>query len=636
MVISVQQLPTSLVEIRTLLDDTDMPDYPVTVQFEDGTTVTLRLRMILWNLILNYPWFAFNIPLTANMFKVRPATKNDVLSAVWSEQYAQLLKLGIPGIQILVRFWYVLDIVQKIIREHFGAYQQSMSMLSLARIWCTPQIQELVKPIDNVGTDAMEKILNQRSKALTKLLLSDEIPNNVLRPFQETASLKDSQSAQTLLAYGPRADLDDSICSHTVQNSAMSGLANVQDFLIETLSAKKASFFSKVMICDTQYFARVLRLHAMPLGKQYKGHCGNTQTVPIQLPEDRLDNYLDKIVFLDGQQYAITPETLDLVKGKKVMMISPTMCRHTDGVCEYCCGRASGKPWEYMPPDHIGIYSATKVGRAVSQMVLSTKHLLKTKTLMYSLTQQLKEYFVINESDIHLKESMVDKLNKCKIRIPVDFLGHLNDLEHGVQIDEQFSEIKYIDLIFPNGDVQHLVFETEHCIPYFASTFLKHLNKVSSRIEVTEDEEYVIPLAGFGSGKPLMRFTVINDDMIAFTELVERMLKNNIHNYTTITSALQDFAKILYSKTSINIFFVELLLKSFMRTSRDNPHIGAIENTDNVCFGNMKDNISDRSVSVKLGHERLGIKARSENYFAELDTHIVPKEPGLLDAFFGF
>ena len=114
------------------------------------------------------------------------------------------------------------------------------------------------------------------------------------------------------------------------------------------------------------------------------------------------------------------------------------------------------------------------------------------------------------------------------------------------------------------------------------------------------------------------------------------MLRTELAERTSITNALQDLTSILYSKTSVNVFFVEILLKAFLRDKVEGGGIPIVTDPNNVMFGTMDGNIIDNNVSVKLGHERLGTKSIGNNYFAEASTSVVPKGPGLYDAMFGF
>jgi len=61
-------------------------------------------------------------------------------------------------------------------------------------------------------------------------------------------TLKKNQIPQMLLKYGPRSDVDDTMCRHIINESSFSGNKSVADFAVESLSAKKSAYFNKSVI----------------------------------------------------------------------------------------------------------------------------------------------------------------------------------------------------------------------------------------------------------------------------------------------------------------------------------------------------------------------------------------------------
>jgi hypothetical protein len=139
-------------------------------------------------------------------------------------------------------------------------------------------------------------------------------------------------------------------------------------------------------------------------------------------------------------------------------------------------------------------------------------------------------------------------------------------------------------------------------------------------------------LKGFNAKQPLLQYIIVNDDMVAFTKEVKAMLNSSIASYTSITNALSDLTRILHAKTNINVFFVEVLMKAFLRKHDQATGAPLIEDHNDVTFGGMKTNIERSSVAAKLGHERLGGK----DYFAEASTSVLEKDGCEFDKYFGF
>jgi hypothetical protein len=576
------------------------------------------------------------VPINEKDIHYLTAIKSDTISRIQTEQYRMLLdSTETFHMDIVALFWEAINNLYIWTREYLGAYQQSMSILSLAKVQCHPAVKELTDyHIDpRLGTAYAEDKHNELTGKLIDVIgTRGLIEDNVLINFMETGSLKPNQIPQQMLAYGTRSDIDDSMMSHVINESATSGLKSAADYAIESLSAKKSSYFNKHVIKDTQYFARVLRLNSSPIIKMYPGHCGSDVSIPLTIPKDHTHNYIDKVCFHEGERKVISISNHKEFGGKRVSLISPLGCRHLDGVCEYCAGRATDKPWVWLPSiSNLGIFAGTKVGKAVSQKILSSKHLIKTKSLIYTLHDSAKNYLTTQSKHIHFR-SNVSGLDKMTLRIDASALSHLNDLTHGKVDVEKFSDIKTFELVDAHNNVIELRLDVDRFIPFFSKYMLKHIKKNLSSIDI-EDEYYSIPLKGFDIKNPVCSYTVINDDMIAFTREFTAMLTTRIRTYTSLTNIMQDLTKVLYSKTSINIFFVEILLKSFIRShNEDECGPGIVTDPDNVKLAGMSVNIENSSVSGKLGHEHLG----ATKYLCDASTSTKEKGPGVFDKMFNF
>ena len=696
------------------------------VRFDDGEEVSVDTRMLIFNSILWLPYYHFKLPITKKDLENVKAILGGTFSKIQTKQYHRILNTtNLNHMDVVKVMFIVHSDLHKFIVKNLGSYQLGMSALSLARVQCNPKITAITSQVLDpmMGTEAAEIRHNNNTKEMTKIIstrgvleeatytiddvikqmevrdkyiatisktqgggvtrtrhISDEKRHKVIRspnvliPFMECGALKENQIPQQMYCYGPRSDINDHMMRHIINESAMSGLKSPADYAVESLSAKKSSYFNKTVIKNTQYFARVLRINCSATPKMYKGDCGNRIAVPHTIHAKETKNYTDKIVFHEGRRLAvcdvsgaysgfvsdenevvlivkeydegndkkayyfvpckdglgINVPVEQLQKDIKVSMVSPITCRYSDGVCEYCAGRNSIKPWAFHPNDttlNLGIYAATHVGRAVSQMVLSAKHLIKTKSLTYVPPGTSSKYFMVmaGSIDIFLREKIAEQTD-LRIHVPVAaFHRPLSDLQHESNHADSFSELEMMAISDKLGNKETFSVSTDRHFPFFSSAFLKHMAKNMGNIETTDDDMYIIPLKGFGAAKSIMQYTVVNDDMVAFTKSVDRFLKTRIGEYTSVSAAMQDFVKILYNKTKVNVFYAELLIKCFVADAR-------ITDIDNVEFAKMKSSIENKSVSSKMSHERLG----SRDYLGDASACVVDKGVGFFDSFFGF
>ena len=131
--------------------------------------------------------------------------------------------------------------------------------------------------------------------------------------------------------------------------------------------------------------------------------------------------------------------------------------------------------------------------------------------------------------------------------------------------------------------------------------------------------------------RPFMKYTVMNDDMVSFVNRIENFLSTQIVNYNHIPSLLKDFSTILYSKTGIEIFYVEMLLRAFMIAGPDDYNIPVLEDGhQDVMFGKISSVISEAALSTKLSFERM------DGLFSDPKATLVSMREGMNDRFFGF
>jgi len=613
----------------------------VRVTLNDGTTVTKPTRQMILLLIGLRAHLYLKVPLRKSHFDysytgIIPKNKKFI---AWSDYYTELIDITNIDHRIIYKlFADSVNYLHNMIVKWFGPYQQSMSILSLCRIQCDSKIHAITeKPITDKQTQFIEREIAIRTKQLIETLSDPElIKNNILLPFMRSGALKKNQIPQQMIAYGTRSDIDDTMMMNFVESSAISGLKNITEYGVEGLSVKKSEHYKKSVIRDSQYSNRGTRLNCAILPHRYSGDCGSKLLLPYVIPERSAENYIDKVVFFNGERIVVSKKTLPILVGQQVQMISPLGCRYIDGVCERCAGRATSKPWAFIPDVHLGIYAATKVGEAVAQMVLSAKHLIRTKSIGYELTEQAEPYFEIEGSCINISKAICKSIKDWKLKIPIKFFGYMAGSGDKLKIEESFNEVAHITIIKEDGE-EMVDMSNERVFPYFSAKFLNYLRNKYSELVVTKDNEYIIPMSDFNIRWPIMKFNVINDDMVSYTKECDDFIKSRVGQYTTATSALHDLASVIYSKSSINIFYIEVLLRTMMRKTGDKPGLPVVEDLDNVRFEGICKNITTHTLSHKLIYERIGMTSKSDGLLSSPEVSLIDKEDGLYDPLlFGF
>lgn len=611
------------------------PSGEVTLVLSDGNVKTTKREAII-NIILWSPMFKLNIPPVVTDYMAVPKFNRTFPSKLLTVVYKRLIK-DYPQIHymtIIELMWVAINDLYKFTQVYCGSYNKSLSLLQLCKLTSNPEIKELRDRniTSPEGMEVTEHVFKQTSKELMELLTErGRLKDNCIIDFIESGNLKDNQIPQVLMSYGTRSDIDTTVFPSVIKGCAISGVRSVQDFAIEATSAKKSAFMNKLSIQDSQYMVRRMKLVCSPLLHVYEQVCDNTLTIPLLIQKDHKKNYIDKTIIVDDNEILLTSKNIDEFVNKTVDFVSPLTCKYTDGCCVKCAGRGNRDVHKFIPPNmHIGLLSATKVGEPVTQMILSTKHLTKTDCQTYAMPADMKMYFTQQSDNIFIKRDLQRTLDKASLRIPLGQIGILTDLtQDTLPSAETFSSMDEFEIIMDDKVLISISHKDAKFFPYLSEDMLVHLSKKLNQLD-SDDSFISIPLKGFNCKKPFMSFIFIDDDMVAFTKQVDAFFKNKVSTYTSIVSALTDLTNLLYTKTKINLFFVEMVLRAYMISNEYDFNIPVVTDINNVMFQGEERVLRYRSVSTKLSYEQVA------RYLKTTDAYYTYKQPGLYDKLYGF
>ena len=559
------------------------------------------------------------------------AFTSDTVTRITNEIYNELV-LGYriaDHMEAVAAVWDVINRFSNFADKHTREYQVSLDALSLSKLCVQKPMKSIIdRRLDGShGTKYAEKQMEKLTSDLMNCLKQPGLlHDNCLLPFMQTKLLKRNQVPQMFGAYGPRSDITDEMMSHVISASAFSGLEDIYDFATESLSAKKAGFFNNSVISEAQYFARRCRLGATRIPILYPGWCGSQVTIPYVIPPKHKKNFIGKFVrvtedtkdLLKHQKYRLynddaielTSSNIDMFVGKEIQMWSPFGCRYQDGVCEHCAGYMHQHLKAYVPEDiHLGVFSTTRLVSSVTQKILSAKHLIKTSSKEFILTPHVSKYMVMSGDAILWRPELAKQLKTSKIRFEIDsFQGPLNDLTRKVlPFAASFTKVNRIGIVNKNGDMSDLLEVTDGTtVPYLSQYAIEFMAEHFKDLIVTS--EYIdVPLANFKLDRSFLRYTAVNDDMVSYVHSVDAFLMDRVRTYTSIKTCLQDFSTLIYDKTDVSIFPIEIMLRCHLASDAE-AKIPVITDASNpVAFSGLGQVISGAALSTKFAYE--GVKA---------------------------
>lgn len=513
-------------------------------------------------------------------------------------------------------------------------YQSSLSITDLARIVNQPEIKELADVDFNVdlGTEYVENQLAERSKKLVELLSTRATyKDNALINFLEPGLLNKNQLAPMFIACGVRTDINDVIVRLPIRSNFTTGLQNIEEYVVEHLSAKKSIYYNNMAIKNSQYFSRKQQLAILPIENIYLGDCGSTLLLPFEITSKNKNNVIGKnIVNESGYLEILTKDNIEKYVDTIVRMKSPITCRYRDGVCHTC----GGLMMKFLPEKlHIGMQSSSDFTSRVTQLILSNKHFGNTKSLTYQLPDEVVEFLSNRTSGVYFKkEALLAMGSDWKLGIFLkDIRGSLNDINLiNVSSDlqeERFSEISgMIVQSASRGEIILPLISGRH-VPFFTLEMLNYIKDMKDKVEITDTLVW-IPMHKFMPNIPIFRTPIINDSMLEFVRSAQDFVQADIVSYKSASECLKDFSNLIYHKVNVNILNLEILLKAYLITSETDYRVPEVTDINNVIFQKNAKLISNRTISGEFAFQNLW------KYITTPSTYLYPKSPGVMDRYF--
>lgn len=614
---------------------TNQQDYGICrVTVTNNTQVEMPVRMFLLNVIFWEPLMEFDIrPTVKEVYKISHLT-NTAISKIHTQLYEIFLEQrpNLSHMDFVTSLFNNIGRLYNFVKLHCGKHLPPIDALGLTKLMDNEPLKKLASVYldPKLGTKVAEVTMKGISKELIDLLGDAELDENVLYPYIKAGILKSNQIPQMLVAYGTRSDIDDTMRKHIISNSAFSGLDSIKDYATEYLSAKKSIYANSSAIKRSQYHGRKLKLALSTLPRLYPGSCGSERTLEFRIRDDFKHNFIEKIIVDNGEYKILTKDNINEYVEKPVKLVSPFCCNYTDGVCERCAGYGRGRLIKYTPPSiHIGLLAATRLASIISQKILSTKHLITTFSTLLTLDTDASKIFCVIEDTIMFKPKYRTSLRNISIRVPMDAISMVEDIHlEMLPIAENFSKLSFIEIISKGVVKQSLPLGSGTFLPYLSEYTLKYMKDYPDCLNIEAD--YVdIDMKHFDIKQPFCKYIIMNDAVLAYHSRVSSFLSTGIRNHTTVVGALNEFAITVYDKSSLDFFFLEMVLRAFNVCEHTNYKIPVIEDMNNTNFDGMAQTITNSTLSMKLSFERLG------DYLSTPAAVIIPRPAGMYAPFYG-
>ena len=599
--------------------------------FEDSPVpIIMRVRTAIVNLIFWKPYVDFNRKIESSTLFDTKYISDETIASKIDELISEFKAHGVP-IKSLSTISVNFGIM-------IGNTINMRDIIDLANKY--PQFNEILHTHydeDNLPSfQEIEKDIMARNEIMAQIIKGDE--SSALRPFLKAGgNVNLGQMSQCLVSIGPRSDIYGNIAPVIVNTNFVLGLRNVSDYYLESYSQRKALIANRYQMCDSGYTSRQIDLATIDSCLSNVDDCGTEATIDFMIPDKKTLTMLEFKYIETGRDkngkpyyHEINPLKDVALVGQTVKLRSHIVCALPEGhYCKKCYGELSYVT-EGFQTNLLASHSFTE---PVSQTVLSTKHLNKTKTKVIEWPDIFKKFFNTESDGLYMKSEYCTKDYELGFYAE-DIEEYLNMLTEGKSSDEEEDEdsetevmLDYVTRFILANESDVVNFENSDVELYINSDFLQKVLK-SSKIE---NGIICVSMSGQATDEPIFDINIENIEISAFLKRVMCLLGvKSKTTYTTIQDLLQKLtAAVIEIGVKINFAHLESIVYNMIRDpgfiirrpdfSQPNPQYEIIPTNKSIMYS--------RSLTTSLAFERIG------QQFKDVYTYMKTNE-GYLDPFF--
>lgn len=411
-----------------------------------------------------------------------------------------------------------------------------------------------IEDIKNVGMDI-------ENKAVSIMKNSNHCLRDALRTGQ---GINLRQHKEFAVNIGTKPDGNGGVYNHSINASFINGgLQSREDLKVDSGASRYAQIMSKENVGDSGYLSRVLglnnqasRLHPDP---NYVCNTQNLLKVTIK-NEQWLNRYKGRCFRFTptGVEYYISSSPLrdnrDLI-GKTLYFRSPITCSshaRGEGICHKCYGRLSNVNYDLS----VGKIAAEILCSILTQILLSSKHLLESMIIALKWNKEFYEIFGVQANIITIKDSLpdLDQYQLCISNVSYD--DEHDQFEYNAHVTE-------FGVIYPDG-ITHM-FQTENGDNIYLANGLLD---IISNLPENEDDIYTVPFSELKDSGIFM-VKLMNAEISRTLDRLITMIRttDGMANKTIHQAVEEVIDTIIEGKINVDAVHVEVLLANQCRSA---------------------------------------------------------------------
>lgn len=389
----------------------ELREYPIRFKFykDEKVTYELQLRRFLYNVFLWYPLCELHgIKVADESFIISEEQIPDINVFFFKTTIAALQEYNVEQ-TVINRYaadvTYDLNNISLFFSFLMGLHYSDHTFISMY-----PTYKDLMETTFNADMQPVEieAGLNAVEKELVRRLKEDKHnPLGVI--LRAKTGMKTKQLREFMIAVGLRPSLTGEVIPYPLNNSILvNGLDKPSSMYIDALGARKPLLANNKEMGPVGYFCKTLNIAVRTLEtSQDVSDCGTKYYTTYEV---KTSSHLHKLVgkyMFDEDLEDLRPirATDQNLIGKKIKVRSITTCAcGQNHMCPTCIGESINLNWDIQKG--FSTFITEEYSKNVQQNVLSTKHLLTTKSEMVEFSDTFHMWFNLHGEELRLLDGI--------------------------------------------------------------------------------------------------------------------------------------------------------------------------------------------------------------------------------------
>lgn len=585
-------------------------EYPIQFKFyrEDNKSYKIQLRHFLYNV---YLWYSFvevsDIHILDDSFILEAEEIPHINDFINEKVIKVMRELNVKETTIgfnVSKTNYKLRGISLELSQIMGFHFDEKTFIEMYK---DPVIRELmtIKLPQDAQPVEIEKIIDDAEKKLVNHLKS--IPDNPISIILRAGTgIKIKQLVEYLIMMGMKPSLEGEVMPIPIETSSLVGGLNRPSYqYIDASGARKPLIMNYKEMGNAGYFSKKMLELARTL--ELSREISDCDTKHLVTYEVKTKKHLKKLVGkyykLDGDDdFRLLKPTDEKLIGKKIHVRSAVTCAcGQNHVCARCVGEVANLNWDIA--EGIAGFESEENTKEVEQNILSSKHLLTTKSEKIEFSDTFHKYFVLSSGEISSVLDGLENADDLAILINPDEVERKEEFDSDSTYNTFISSGRFFIVNLVTGEQEEVRIKNDKEI-YITG----HATEV-----MKSSKDGLIRFKDLDESTPILEVTIMNNELTKplydLMKLLDKQDRSALLDELTIDAFSQKYLDtIIEANMSASMAAGELVINRIVREKdniRRRPDFSSIWMPEYDIYTISSALENNASITVGLSFEQL-------------------------------